>query len=158
MRRHQQRNFSNSLDEESALCAAIYKDFLNLLNEETVMYPYNKALVGSSRALRKNMTPEEKHIWYDFLKLLPVTVKRQRNIENYILDFYIASAKIAIEIDGLQHALPENQMADTERDAALARWGITVLRYTNKDINERFHAVCEDILNVLGLTAVDLKI
>ncbi|MBR2311717.1 MAG: DUF559 domain-containing protein [Clostridia bacterium] len=121
------------------------------------MYPYNKALVGSARALRKKMTPEEKHIWYDFLRLLPVTVKRQKNIENYILDFYVASAKIAIEIDGLQHVLPQNKEADFERDSALARWGITVLRYTNKDINERFYAVCEEILNAIGLTAADLK-
>ena len=107
------------------------------------------------RALRKQMTPEEKHIWYDFLK---ITVKRQKNIENYILDFYIASAKIAIEIDGLQHALSQNKGADLERDFTLARWGIKVLRYTNKDINERFYAVCEEILNAIGLTAVDLKI
>ena len=121
------------------------------------MYPYNKALVGNARALRKNMTPEEKHIWYDFLKRLPVTVKRQRNIENYILDFYIASAKIAIEIDGLQHALSQNKAADLARDSVLARLGITVFRYTNKDINERFYAVCEEILNAIGLTIADLK-
>ena len=121
------------------------------------MYPYNKSLVGSAQSLRQRMTPEEKHLWYDFLKKLPVTVKRQRQIESYILDFYIASAKLAIEIDGLQHALPENKVADATRDTALAQLGIRVLRYTNKDINNCFYAVCEDILRVLGLTFADLN-
>ena len=122
------------------------------------MYPYNKRLVHNAQTLRKNMTAEEKRLWYDFLRLLPVTVKRQKNIENYILDFYIASAKLAIEIDGAQHSLPENKEADAERDATLSRRGITVLKYTNKDINERYHAVCEAVLDILQLTASDLKI
>ena len=63
-------------------------------------YNYNEKLVPNAQALRKNMTPEEKHLWYDFLKRLPVTVNRQKNIGNYIVDFYISSACIVIEIDG----------------------------------------------------------
>ena len=121
------------------------------------MIPYNKKLVANARALRKNMTPEERHLWYDFLKKLPLTVKRQHNILNYIVDFYIASKKIVIEIDGAQHGEPENMCADEERDAALDGWGITVLRYTNKDINTRFNIVAQDIVNHLGLTMDDLK-
>ena len=72
------------------------------------MIPYNKKLVQNARALRKNMTPEEKHLWYDLLKRLPLNVRRQHNIENYILDFYIAEKKIAIEIDGVQHSMREH--------------------------------------------------
>jgi len=60
------------------------------------MIPYNKKLVSNARDLRKNMTPEEKHLWYDFLKRLPLNVRRQHNIENYIVDFYIAEKKIVI--------------------------------------------------------------
>lgn len=73
------------------------------------MIPYNKNLVSNARTLRSNMTPEEKHLWYDFLKKLPFTVKRQHNIENYIVDFYIAEKKIAIEVDGGQHFTSEQK-------------------------------------------------
>ena len=121
------------------------------------MYFYNKSLRRNAQTLRRQMTPEEKHLWYDFLKNLPVVVKRQRQIENYIIDFYIASAKIAIEIDGSGHNLSEQRQADEMRDDALARLGIRVIRYTNLDVQKRFHVVCEDILEQLGLTMMDLK-
>lgn len=97
------------------------------------------------------MTPEEKHLWYDFLKRLPVNVRRQHNIENYIVDFYIAEKKTVIEIDGRQHLLSEHKDADEQRDAALATWGISVLRYSNDNIRNNFNAVAEDILKHLGL-------
>ena len=63
------------------------------------MIPYNSKLVPNAKALRRNMTKEEKHLWYDFLKRLTFAVKRQHNIENYIVDFYIASRKLVIELD-----------------------------------------------------------
>ena len=121
------------------------------------MIPYNKALTQNARDLRKNMTPQEKHLWYDFLKLLPLTVKRQHNIGNYIVDFYIASKKIAIEIDGIQHSTEENLKADKIRDDALSSWGITVLRYSNESICKSFGMIAEDILTHLDLTFADLK-
>ncbi len=121
------------------------------------MLPYNKKLVPNARQLRKNMTREEKHLWYDFLKRLPLTVKRQHNIENYIVDFYIAEKKIVIELDGLQHTQEENACADAKRDAALALWGIRVLRYANFDVNRHFDAVTADILKHLGLTYADMR-
>ena len=103
------------------------------------------------------MTPEENHLWYDFLKKLPVTVKRQKIINNYIVDFYIDSAKTVIEIDGRQHKMSENKEADEQRDLALGKAGIKVLRYTNFDIHDRFHTVCTDILKELEIQASDLK-
>ena len=103
------------------------------------------------------MTPEEKHLWYDFLKRLPFTVKRQHNIENYIVDFYIAEKKIVIEIDGIQHFLPEHRLADQQRDKDLSNWGIKVLRYSNDKIRNEFYAVSFDILSNLGLDFSDLK-
>ena len=121
------------------------------------MLPYNKNLTQTAQKLRKNMTKEEKHLWYDFLKLLPLTVKRQKNFENYIIDFYIPQAKIAIEIDGVQHTTEDNFKADAERDNALASWGIKVLRYYNFKINSKFEEVTQDILNNLGLKASDLN-
>ena len=104
------------------------------------------------------MTDEEKHLWYDFLKKLPVTVNRQKNIDNYIIDFFISSKGIAIEIDGRQHNIEENAEADKKRDAFLNSLKITVLRYSNEDINKRFNIICEDILTKLGLSASDLKL
>ncbi len=103
------------------------------------------------------MTKEEKHLWFDFLKKLPITVNRQKNIGDYIVDFYIHSDKIVIEIDGLQHSIPENIEKDNKRDEYLSNLGITVLRYTNESIRESFNFVCNDILNHLNLTWNDIK-
>ena len=97
------------------------------------------------------MTKEERHLWYDYLKTLPVTVHRQKILGNYIVDFYIASAKIVIEVDGSQHYEPIGMETDRIRDDYLHSLGITVLRYSNADINMRFVYVCEDIGLRLGL-------
>ena len=121
------------------------------------MIPYNKNLVPNARTLRSNMTPEEKHLWYDFLKKLPFTVKRQHNIENYIVDFYIAEKKIAIVVDGGQHFTSEHKKAGKDRDSALANWGITVLRYSNNSIRNNFYAVTSDILKNIDVNFTDLK-
>ena len=122
-----------------------------------MIYKYNKQLVSSAQELRKNMTKEEKHQWYDFLKLLPIMVNRQKNIGNYIGDFFISHKRIVIELDGSQHGTEEIYKADLLRDNELSKLGITVLRYSNIDINSRFTAVCEDILKHLGLSFSDLK-
>lgn len=116
-----------------------------------MIYKYNKSLVTNARNLRKNMTPEEKHLWYDFLKKLPITVNRQKNIGNYIVDFFVAKNRIVIELDGVQHKTEEHRIADEKRDSDLQALGITVLRYSNSDINNKFRFVCDDILKNLGL-------
>ena len=121
-----------------------------------MIYKYNKKLVSVAQNLRKGMTAEEKHLWYDFLKKLPVSVCRQKNIGNYIVDFFISGKRIAIEIDGSQHGIPENRESDRLRDKDLNALGIQVLRYTNREINQRFRAVCEDILMHLNLSFEDL--
>ena len=122
-----------------------------------MIYNYNKKLIPNAQILRKNMTAEKKHLCYDFLKKLPVTVNRQKNIGNYIVDFFIASNRIVIELDGSQHGMPENRKADEKRDSDLQHFGITLLRYTNLDINNNFITVCEDILNHIGLGANELN-
>ena len=91
------------------------------------------------------MTKEERTLWYDCLKHLPITINRQKVIGKYILDFYCASAKIAIELDGSQHYEDDGRAQDEKRDKYLNERGITVLRYSNRDVNLRFRAVCEDI-------------
>ena len=116
---------------------------------------YNGKLVPNAKALRKAMTKEERHLWYDCLKLLPVTVHRQKVLGCYIVDFYIASAKIVIELDGSQHYEPVHQQKDIQRDDYLRSVGCTVLRYSNADINYRFRGVCEDIWNHLQIDSAD---
>lgn len=122
-----------------------------------MIYGYNKDLVKNAKELRKNMTDEEKRLWYDFLKRLPITVNRQKNIGNYIVDFYIASKRVVIELDGAQHEMLVHEKKDEVRDAELNKLGITVLRYKNLDIRYNFKEVCEDILKHINLTAKDLK-
>ncbi len=114
----------------------------------------NSKLTGNAKALRKNMTKEERHLWYDFLKSLPITVNRQKVIGNYIVDFYIATSKIVIELDGSQHYEDKGIESDTTRDAFLNDLGIKVLRYSNLDVNKRFESVCQDILNHINTSSV----
>ena len=106
----------------------------------------NSRLTPYAKKLRREMTKEERHLWYDFLRNLPVPVKRHKVIGPYILDFYCASAKLVIELDGSQHTEEAERRSDQERDAYLSGLGLKVLRYSNLDIQRRFQSVCEDIL------------
>lgn len=109
----------------------------------------NKKLTPYAQRLRKEMTPEEKHLWYDFLQMLPWTVNRQKVFGRYIADFYIASAKLVIELDGGQHNEDKAIRQDNARDAFFQAHGITVLRYSNPYIRQNFDQVCIDILQHL---------
>ena len=113
------------------------------------MLPYNKKLVPNARELRKNMTPEEKHLWYDLLKRLPFNVRRQHNIENYIVDFYIAEAKLILELDGSGHEMQMQKQMDQIRDYRLEAQGFQILRISNKEIREHFPSVCDQITEKL---------
>ena len=105
----------------------------------------NRKLTGNAQSLRKNMTKEERHLWYDYLKHLPVTVHRQKVIGPYIADFYIASCSLVIELDGSQHYEEENSAADLRRDTYFAQQGIRVLPIPNNAVKENFTDVCEEI-------------
>ncbi len=107
----------------------------------------NSDLTSNAQSLRKNMTPEERHLWYDFLCHLDVPFKRQRVIEHYIVDFYCASAKLVIELDGSQHFTERGKNHDIVRDNFLAKYGLKVLRYSNRMVSNNFDDVCSDILN-----------
>ena len=113
--------------------------------------PRETKSVRNATELRKNLTKQERHLWYDFLKLLPVHFYRQYTIEKYIVDFFCPKANLAIEIDGSQHYEENTMKYDEQRTKLLESYGIVVLRYTNRDINERFTAVCDDIKNHLNV-------
>ncbi len=99
-----------------------------------------------ARELRKNMTKEERRLWYGFLSTCPIHFRRQQVIGSYIVDFYCHEKKLVLEIDGSQHYETKGITADRTRDAYLSEKGLTVLRYSNADVNRRFEGVCEDIL------------
>ena len=107
--------------------------------------PRKVKLLPNARALRRDMTPQERHLWYDFLREYPVKFYKQRIIGSFIVDFYCASAKLVIELDGSQHYEDQGLAYDAERTAYLEALGLKVLRFSNSDINQCFKSVCEAI-------------
>ena len=107
--------------------------------------PKDNAQLENARRLRREMTPHERKLWYLFLRKYPVKVYKQRIIGRYIVDFYCASAKLVIEVDGSQHYDPQGMVCDAERSAFLTELGLEVLRFSNRDIDRDFRGVCEHI-------------
>ena len=107
------------------------------------------AKLDFARRLRREMTPQERHLWYDFLRDAPAKFYKQKPLGSYVLDFYCPSLALALEIDGSQHYENEGMQSDKERTAHLEKRGITVLRFSNADVDERFSAVCEAILQAI---------
>ena len=106
---------------------------------------YNTQLTPLAKQLRRNMTREERHLWYDFLRTYPVRFLRQKVLGHYIVDFYCAKAGLVIELDGSQHYEPDAVKKDAERTAFLEQYGLRVLRIANNEVNENFTGVCEYI-------------
>ena len=106
---------------------------------------HNKQLVPLARHLRKEMTKEERHLWYDYLRTHPARFSRQKILGKYIADFYSAKAKIVIELDGSQHYEDKNISKDSERTAFLESYGLTVIRIPNNEVSRNFRGVCEYI-------------
>lgn len=109
---------------------------------------HNKEIVPLAKMLRKNMTKEEKHLWYDFLRGYPVRFSRQKVLGKYIADFYCAEAKLVIEIDGSGHYTDEGKQYDSERTAFLEGYGLTVIRIPNTEIFYNFKGVCDYISHI----------
>ena len=106
---------------------------------------HNPTLTKNAKNLRKNMTKEERHLWYDFLKDYPVRFLRQKVIDNYIVDFYCHEARLIVELDGSQHYEDQNQRKDRLRTEKLENRDLTVIRIPNNEINRNFRGVCEYI-------------
>ena len=106
---------------------------------------YDGAFKKNAQELRKNMTRQERHLWYDFLKNYPVQFRRQKQFGNYIVDFYCGAASLVIELDGGQHFSDEGLKKDAARSGYLESLGLKILRYANNEIDDHFKAVCEQI-------------
>ena len=106
---------------------------------------HNTDLTSNARTLRKNMTKEERHLWYDFLKSYPVRFLRQKVIDNYIVDFYCHSARLIIELDGSQHYEENGLLKDKIRTERIKQRNLTVIRIPNNEVNKNFERVCQYI-------------
>ena len=110
------------------------------------MNPYNNPkLTANAKSLRKNMTKEERHLWYDFLRDYPVRFLRQKVIGNYIVDFFCPKAKLVIELDGSQHYSLQQANKDSARTDYLESMGLMVMRFSNIEVMRQFEAVCGKI-------------
>ena len=103
---------------------------------------HNKQLVPLAKQLRKEMTKEERHLWYDFLRSYPIRFSRQKVLGKYIADFYSAEAKLVIELDGSQHYETDNMEKDEQRTTFLQGYGLSVIRIPNNEISKNFRGVC----------------
>ena len=103
---------------------------------------YNGDYKPLAQKLRRNMTRQERHLWYDFLKVHPAVFRRQKQFGHYIVDFYCAGARLVVELDGSQHYEPEEQQRDAERDQYLSGLGLKVLRFSNLDVDRNFNGMC----------------
>ena len=112
---------------------------------EQIPVKKNNKLLNVARILRRNMTRQEKHLWYDFLRYYPVKIYKQRIIDNFIVDFYCYNARLIIELDGSQHYKNQGKVHDEARTEILERYGIYVLRFSNKDVDDNFEGVCRMI-------------
>lgn len=110
---------------------------------------YNGDLIPRARELRREMTRHERRLWYDFLRLYPVKIYRQRPISGFIADFYCASARLVIELDGSQHFTPEGLAYDAGRTEVFDSLGVEVIRFTNRQIDREFSAVCAQIDRII---------
>jgi len=106
---------------------------------------YNEKNIILAKNLRKNATPQEKHLWYDFLSKYEVRFQRQKAIDDFIADFYCHKAKLVIEVDGSQHYTEDGAQKDEFRTEKLEKYGLKVIRFTNHQIDTNFKKVCEYI-------------
>ena len=111
---------------------------------------YHPQAQRHAKELRRDMTPQERHLWYDFLRAAPARFSRQRPLGRYIVDFLCASAKLVVELDGSQHCEPEALARDEARTRALEGMGYRVLRFSNRDVDQRFREVCECIARAIA--------
>ena len=115
---------------------------------------YNEKNIILAKNLRKNATPQENHLWYDFLSKYKIRFQRQKAIDNFIADFYCSKAKLVVEIDGSQHYTEEGIQRDEFRTEILEGYDLKVVRFTNRQIDTNFQGVCQYI-NIVVKAALE---
>ena len=122
-----------------------------------MQYKHNQLLVPFAKKLRKEMTKEERHLWYDYLRTHPARFSRQKVLGKYIADFYSVKAQLVIELDGSQHYEADSIERDAERTKFLESYGLRVIRIPNNEVNENFEGVCEYIDLVIEQSLSQLR-
>jgi very-short-patch-repair endonuclease len=107
--------------------------------------PYRKGLTPRAQTLRRDPTPAEKKLWYEFLRDLAHKFTRQKPLGHYVADFYCSRLQLVIELDGDSHYTDQAQRYDDARTAALGLHGVRVLRFTNLEVLQNFESVCTSI-------------
>ena len=130
-------------DEHSETDEGLFTHRHRLLCHNWVMT--KEDLKRKSQSLRRNATPEENKLWYQYLRSYPVQFYRQKVIGNYIVDFYCHKAHLVVEIDGGQHFEDASIKYDEERTIFLNGLGIEVLRFTNDEVRNNFTEVCHSL-------------
>ena len=121
-------------------------------------HPRNNANLAAAKNLRRNMTPQERHLWYDFLRYCKPRFRRQEIIGNYIADFFCYQAKLVVEVDGSGHYDPKEMQKDERRSEYFHNFGIRVLRFSNADVNRNFSGVCEAIMLALEQGGITVEV
>lgn len=103
---------------------------------------YNLRLRAAARALRRDSTPAERKLWYEFLRDLPEKFTRQKPLCGYVVDFYCSRLRLIIEIDGESHFTEAGQAHDVTRTTILDRLHLEVMRFTNAEVMGDFEGVC----------------
>jgi len=118
---------------------------MNDMKQKDKFTGYNSQMKETARKLRKNMTGQEKRLWYDFLRDYPIKWYRQRSIDRFIVDFFSFRAKLIIEIDGSQHYTEDGLAYDKIRTDILEKYDLEVIRFSNIEIERHFAGVCQAV-------------
>ena len=111
--------------------------------------PKDNTQLENARRLRREMTPHERKLWYLFLRKYPAKIYKQRIIGKFIVDFYCASARLVIELDGSQHYTEQGKCYDKERTAMIEAYGVQVLRFSNREVDSNLAGVCQTIAQTI---------
>ena len=114
------------------------------------MKRYNKNNVQIAKTLRKNLTPQERKLWYEFLRNFSPRFQRQKPIGEYVVDFYCAKAQLAVELDGSGHYEEQQEKKDEKRTFDLHMMNIEVVRFCNLDVDRNFTGVCLRIEEIVA--------
>jgi very-short-patch-repair endonuclease len=115
------------------------------LNTTNFHLPYDSRLVDRAKSMRQNPTPAEKKLWRGYLRTFKFRILRQRPIDHFIVDFYCATLKLVIEIDGESHSTDQGKAYDVERTRILEGYGLRVVRFRNDEVLDHFESVCQRI-------------
>ena len=107
----------------------------------------SEAVIAAAQQLRGEMTPTEKAMWKVLRsrQLAHLKFRRQYPFDQFVLDFYCPSLKLAIELDGSQHETADGKVHDAARTAELQGWEIKVLRFSNRAVFQDKAAVLRRI-------------